>query len=115
DLWLWNSFPIKPGIKSRSSSIAGHNALQKLQQTILKLVRCPRSLAATLTAVPSMSLFPKAPFDLSVCPSMSLASPQLRSHILLQNSQIIPNHDDFVEEPQLVALVAGLAGPGARS
>ena len=32
------------------------------------------SLAATLAVLPSMSLFPKAPFDLSVCPSMSLAA-----------------------------------------
>src|SRR6266850_5340964 len=45
----------------------------------LKLVRVPRSLAATLAAWPSMSLFPKAPFDLSVCPSMLLASPRLHS------------------------------------
>ena len=34
----------------------------------------PRSLAATLAVLPSMSLFPKAPFDLSVCPSASLNS-----------------------------------------
>src|SRR6476659_6476204 len=43
----------------------------------LKLARCPHSLAASLAALPSMSLFLKAPFDLSVCPSMSLAFPQL--------------------------------------
>ena len=34
----------------------------------------PRSLAATLAVLPSMSLFPKAPFDLSVCQSASLNS-----------------------------------------
>src|SRR6266550_454207 len=39
----------------------------------------PNSLAATLAVLPSMSLFPKAPFDLSVCPSMSLVSPRLHS------------------------------------
>ena len=33
----------------------------------------PRFLAATLATLPSMSLFPKAPFDLSVCPSMPSA------------------------------------------
>jgi hypothetical protein len=38
----------------------------------LKLVRVPSSLAATLAALPSMSLLPEeAPFDLSVMPSMS--------------------------------------------
>jgi hypothetical protein len=40
----------------------------------------PSSLAASLAVLPSMSLFPNAPFDLSVCPSMSLASPRLHSH-----------------------------------
>src|SRR6266550_999498 len=40
-----------------------------------------RFLAATLATLPSMSLFPKAPFDLSVCPSMSLASRRL--HLLV--------------------------------
>ena len=45
----------------------------------LKLVRVPRFLAATLAALTSISLFPKAPFDLSVCPSMLLASPRLHS------------------------------------
>src|SRR5205823_11500767 len=39
----------------------------------------PSSLAATVAALPSMSLFPKAPFDLSICPSMSLASRRLHS------------------------------------
>ena len=39
-----------------------NNPLQKLQQTILKLVRCPRSLAPALVTLPSMSLIPFAPF-----------------------------------------------------
>jgi len=39
----------------------------------------PSSLAATIAALPSMSFFPKAPFDLSVCPSMSRATRRLRS------------------------------------
>src|SRR5439155_24334184 len=39
-----------------------NSPLQKLQQTILKLVRCPRSLAPTLVTLPSMSLIPFAPF-----------------------------------------------------
>ena len=45
----------------------------------LKLAHCPRSLAATLATLPSMSLIPFAPFDLPVCPSMSLTSLQLHS------------------------------------
>ena len=44
--------------------------------THLKLGRVPRFLAATLATLPSMSLFPKAPFGLSVYnPSMSFATP----------------------------------------
>ena len=39
-----------------------NSPLQKLQQTILKLVRYPRSLAPTLVTLPSMSLIPFAPF-----------------------------------------------------
>jgi hypothetical protein len=39
-----------------------NSPLQKLQQTILKLVRCPRSLAPALVTLPSMSLIPFAPF-----------------------------------------------------
>src|SRR5439155_8893272 len=44
----------------------------------------PRFLAATLATLPSMSLFPKAPFDLSVClyvarvPAAPFASRRLR-------------------------------------
>jgi hypothetical protein len=34
----------------------------------LKLVRCPRSLAPTLVALPSMSLIPFAPFSFSGFP-----------------------------------------------
>jgi len=62
---------------------AGHAGLSRRSE--LKLARCshwlmrsrpfetrsrPRFLAATLATLPSMSLFPKAPFGLSVCPSM---------------------------------------------
>jgi hypothetical protein len=39
-----------------------NNPLEKLQQPILKLVRCPRSLAPALVTLPSMSLIPFAPF-----------------------------------------------------
>src|SRR5438270_8483445 len=35
----------------------------------------PRFLAATLATLPSMSLFPKAPFDLSVLPSYVTRAP----------------------------------------
>jgi hypothetical protein len=35
-----------------------NSSLQKLQQTILKLVRCSRSLDPTLVTLPSMSLIP---------------------------------------------------------
>src|ERR1700730_4355537 len=40
----------------------------------LKLVRCPRSLAATLVTLPSMSLIPFAPFSFS----FRVVVPQLR-------------------------------------
>jgi hypothetical protein len=43
----------------------------------LKLVRFPSRSPLPIAALPSMSLFPKAPFDLSVCPSMSLDSRRL--------------------------------------
>src|SRR5438105_1877696 len=43
----------------------------------------PNSLAASLAVLPSMSLFPKAPFDLSVFPSMSRAARRLRSFVAL--------------------------------
>jgi hypothetical protein len=39
-----------------------------------ELVRCPARSPPPIAALPSMSLFPKAPFDLSVCPSMSHAA-----------------------------------------
>jgi len=45
----------------------------------LKLVRFPAYSPLPVAALPSMSLFPKAPFDLVVCPSMSLDSRRLRS------------------------------------
>jgi hypothetical protein len=38
----------------------------------LKLVRFPARSPLPIAALPSMSLFPKAPFVLRVCPSMSL-------------------------------------------
>ena len=38
-------------------------------------------LAATLATLPSMSLFPKAPFDLSVCQSMSPVARRLHSFV----------------------------------
>jgi hypothetical protein len=34
-----------------------------VERNHLKLIRCPRSLASTLVALPSMSLIPSAPFD----------------------------------------------------
>jgi hypothetical protein len=37
----------------------------------------PRFLAATLATLPSMSLFPKAPFDLSVLPMITRTAPVL--------------------------------------
>ena len=36
----------------------------------------PLGSTATLAALPAMSLFPDAPFGLSVCPSMSLSKPR---------------------------------------
>src|SRR5438045_3140444 len=45
----------------------------------LKLVHFPARSPLPTAALPSMSLFPKAPFDLSVCPSMSLDSRRLHS------------------------------------
>src|ERR1700719_856911 len=45
----------------------------------LKLVGFPARSPLPIAALPSMSLFPKAPFDLSVCPSMSLDSRRLHS------------------------------------
>jgi hypothetical protein len=55
----------------------------------LKLVRFPARSPLPIAALPSMSLFPKAPFDLPVCPSMSLASPRLHSraeHLIFEFS-----------------------------
>jgi hypothetical protein len=42
---------------------SGANWTVSIRQLILKLVRCPRSLAPTLVILPSMSLIPFAPFD----------------------------------------------------
>jgi hypothetical protein len=41
--------------------------LVKTTAHILKLIRCPHSLAATLAALPSMSLNPSAPFACRLC------------------------------------------------
>jgi hypothetical protein len=58
----------------------GHmKAIDSLAPARLKLVRFPARSRLPIAALPSVSLFPKAPFDLSVCPSMSLASPRLHS------------------------------------
>src|SRR5438128_6099075 len=54
-------------------------AFDSFVSTHLKLVRFPARSPLPIAALPSMSLFPEAPFDLSVCPSMSLAS--LRLHL----------------------------------
>src|SRR6266446_4055609 len=56
----------------------------------------PRFLAATLATLPSMSLFPKAPFELSVCP-WSLALPRACASYLaaLPSTRAIPDRDVF--------------------
>ena len=64
----------------------------------LKLRRSPCFRAATLAALPSMSLFPKAPFLLSIYnPSMSLATlhevgphPRARTQYAFKNCTAIP-------------------------
>src|SRR5436305_9910118 len=38
------------------------NSDRSFRYSVLKLVRCPRSLAPTLVALPSMSRVPRAPF-----------------------------------------------------
>jgi hypothetical protein len=53
--------------------------LDSFAPAYLKLVRFPARSPLSIAALPSTSLFPKAPFDLSVCPSMSSASPRLHS------------------------------------
>ena len=56
----------------------------------LKLVRFPASLATTHRDLPSMSLFPEGPADLSVCPSMSLASSRLHSTLVVAYDVFLP-------------------------
>jgi hypothetical protein len=50
-----------------------------LSNFLIETHSLPSSLAATIAALPSMSLFPKAPFGVFTCPSMLLAAPRLRS------------------------------------
>src|SRR5204862_2636188 len=54
-------------LKERGSigALRSQVLLQLFSVSLLKLVRCPRSLAPTLVALPSMSLFPFAPFSFS--------------------------------------------------
>ncbi len=55
--------------------------LDSFASAYLKLVRFPARSLLPIAALPSMSLFPKAPFDFSVCPSMSRvpSAPLMRS------------------------------------
>src|SRR5438876_3095265 len=52
-------------LKERGSNgaLRSQLLLQLFSVSVLKLVRCPRSLAPTLVALPSMSLIPFAPFS----------------------------------------------------
>jgi len=54
-------------LKERGSNgaLRSQLLLQLFSVSVLKLVRCPRSLAPTLVTLPSMSLFPFAPFSFS--------------------------------------------------
>ena len=52
----------------------------------LKLVRCPRSLAPTLVALPSMSLIPSAPFP--ICGNRRQCGRCNREKILLRQSSL---------------------------
>jgi uncharacterized protein (DUF2062 family) len=58
-----------------------NNPLQKLQQPILKLVRCPRSLAPTLVTLPSMSLIPFAPFGDVMANEETSAAPGIEANV----------------------------------
>jgi hypothetical protein len=58
-----------------------NSPLQKLQQTILKLFRCPRSLAPTLVTLPSMSLIPFAPFGDVTAYEQSAAAPGVEANV----------------------------------
>src|SRR5207248_5958898 len=67
-------------IKHQTSEIKSANGrIDLLAPAPLKLVRVPRSLAATPAALPSMSLFPKLHSASRLNPSMSLASLRLHS------------------------------------
>jgi hypothetical protein len=70
-----------PEYESRLSPLtAQHSSMfDSLAPARLKLVRVPALSLLPIAALPSMSLSPKAPFDLSACPSVSLASPRLHS------------------------------------
>src|SRR5438552_2787664 len=52
-------------LKGRGSNgaLRSQLLLQLFSVSVLKLIRCPRSLAPTLVALPSMSLIPFAPFS----------------------------------------------------
>jgi hypothetical protein len=64
--------PDEPDIRSGS---LGTRSISEtaVSASALKLVRCPRSLAPTLVALPSMSLIPSAPFSF-----LRLTQPPLR-------------------------------------
>src|SRR2546421_8483047 len=70
-----------------------NNLLQKLQQTILKLVRCPRFDSCA-----------PAHFDLSVCPSMLLASPRLHSRSYPRHFYVDHSHCLVLAPATLAAL-----------
>src|SRR5207248_10747075 len=77
-----------------------NNLLEKLQQTILKLVRCPRFDSCA-----------PAHFDLSVCPSMLLASPRLHSRSYPRHFYVDHSHCLVLAPATLAALPSTRALP----
>ncbi len=73
----------------------------------------PRFLVATLATLPSMSPFPKAPFDLSVLPMITRTAPVLAPATLaaLPSTRAIPDRDVFyvARAPRGSILAATLA------
>ena len=53
------------------------------------------SLAASLAVLPALLFFPKAPVDLSVFPSMSLASSRLHSFVARTSLAVLPRSFTF--------------------
>src|SRR6266513_2271054 len=101
-------FPPAPFTNSHSLTLRASRPCRPLPRTPLKLARCPHLLAASLAALPSMSLLPFTPLIRSFPRSSSVTITDLTVHLAR-------SHDSIVDELQAaLAQFAEVAGDPKR-